>query len=164
MYLVYSRATPKDTTFNSWMSHLPYFLSSAKSTAVGKAIVAASMAYCAREYKDRSILFESFKWYGSGLTGQRILIEKMTKAKREPTIEELSTPILLAFFESACRTSQTAYFQHIIGAAHLMKQYGPLKCSEGILFELYHTLRLQLVSFASILDSETNDSRCIPCL
>jgi len=142
----FARNAPPKVVANSWMGHLPAWLASTASAAVGKAILAASMAYVARSSHNHSILVESFKWYGSGLSSQRKTIEGIYKTKRVPSLEEICTPMLLAFFESACCTSQTAYFQHMIGAAHLLTAFGPERCGDRVLFELFHTMRLQLVS------------------
>jgi hypothetical protein len=161
---VYSRAHPKITLFNSWMAQLPLFLSST-NTPIGESIIAAAMAHCAREYKNPSMMLAAFKHYGSGISRQRKAIERITKSKREPTIEELYTPIILAFFEGACRTSQTGYFQHLIGAAQLMKLQGPQDFKSGVTFELFQALRIQLVSFHIPLSSVwANSHRSTLCL
>jgi hypothetical protein len=142
----FARNAPASVVYNSWMGALPNWMASQSSAAVGKAILATSMIYGARQSSNQSMMMEAFKWYGSGLAGQRKAIERMFKAKREPSLEELCTPILLAFFESVHCTSQTAYFQHVMGAAHMLASFGPKRCSEGVLFELFSTMKLQLVS------------------
>ena len=76
---------------------------------------------------------------------QRKIIEELDGGGRKPTMEEVCAPIMLSFFEAACGTSPTAYFHHLLGAARLLEKHGPVECSEGILFGLFQTLRIQIV-------------------
>lgn len=142
----FARTSPRDVIFNSWMARLPEMLSSSKHN-MDKSIAAASMMYYGRKIDDKVLMMEAYKSYDAGLVSQRKSLQDIFNGKREPTIEELCIPLLMSFFEITCCTSQTAYFQHLCGAATLLEMYGPKKCSEGILFELFHALRLQFVSF-----------------
>lgn len=141
----FARASTKDVIFNSWMEILPKMLASQIQPSTKKSIAAASMMCYGRRTNDKVIMMEAFRSYGAGLSSQRRVLEEIVKTKRTPTIQELCTPLLMSFFEISCCTSQTAYFQHLFGAGRLMEFYGPEKCTEGILFELFHSLRLQLV-------------------
>jgi hypothetical protein len=144
----FALATPRDVIFNSWMARLPEMLASLNHR-IDKSIAAASMMYYGRRTNDKTIMMEAYKSYGAALLSQRKTLQDIFNGKREPTIEELCVPLLLSFFEISCCTSQTAYFQHLCGAGTLIELYGPEKCSEGILFEIFHALRLQLVRLPS---------------
>jgi hypothetical protein len=142
----FARASTKDVIFNSWMSTLPSMLASSISQpSTYKSISAASMIYYGRRTNDKTIVMEAYRSYGAGLSSQRKVLEDIVTKKRTPSIEELCTPLLMSFFEISCCTSRTAYFQHLFGAGKLLEAWGPERCQEGILFELFHTLRLQLV-------------------
>lgn len=144
-------ASPRDVIFNSWMASLPEMLASPKYH-IDKSIAAASMMYYGRRTSNKMIMMEAYKSYGASLLNQRKYLCSIFNGTRKPTIEELCIPLLMSYFEIICCTSPTAYFQHLCGAGSLLGIYGPEKCSEGILFELFHALRLQLVR-PSILPS-----------
>jgi hypothetical protein len=146
----FARATRRDVIFNSWMARIPSMLASpSQSPLIGRAVMAASLAYYGRYSNDERIIAESYWWYGDGLARQIQTLAIMQREQREPTIEEICAPLMLSFFEITCSTSPTAYFQHLMGAARMLEKHGPEKCSEGVLFALYQTLRLQLVRILS---------------
>lgn len=140
----FARVSPRQVLFNSWMTSLPDMLA-ARSIAVEKSIIAASMVFAGRDSGNTSIVVESYKWYGAGIAQQRKLLEDLQREKRVPTVEEICTPILLSFFEITCNTSPTGYFQHLMGAARLLEMRGPEDCSSGILHQLFLTVRIQLI-------------------
>jgi len=140
----FARATRRDVIFNSWMARLPSMLAS-PSPLIGRTIIAASLAYYGRYSNDERIIAESYRWYGDGLARQIQTLAIMQREQREPTIEEICAPLMLSFFEITCSTSPKGYFQHLMGAARMLEKHGPEKCSEGVLFALFQTLRLQMV-------------------
>jgi hypothetical protein len=144
----FARATQRDVIFHSWMARLPSMVASPLSL-IGRTIIAASLAYYGRYFNDERIIAESYWWYGDGLARQIQTLAIMQRERREPTIEEICAPLMLSFFEITCSTSPTAYFQHLMGAARMLEKHGPEKCSEGVLFAIFQTLRLQLVRILS---------------
>jgi len=142
----FARSSPGDVVYNRWMSYLPDMLTMGKTKGAKRSIIAISMLHYGRRANDKTFLMESYKWYGSALIDQRSELELMLEKRTLPDIEQLCTPILLSFFEIGCRTSQTAYSQHLMGAAKLLQAYGPERCQQTPMFELFQTLRLQLVS------------------
>lgn len=159
----FARASTKDVIFNSWMGTLPAMLASQSQAPTHKSIAAASMIYYGRRTNDKAIMMEAYRSYGAGLAHQRNVLEDIVQKKRTPTVEELCTPLLMSFFEISCCTSPTAYFQHLFGAGKLLEAYGPERCQEGILFELFHTLRLQL-NYASIATRAPSPFCTVPWL
>ncbi|KAH8593433.1 hypothetical protein B0O99DRAFT_213140 [Bisporella sp. PMI_857] len=141
----YAWNSGKTIMFNTWMGHLPGVLSRTKSQAVSNSLIATSMVHCGSRWADQRILTEAYRWYGAGISNQRKMLLDMNKNKREPSFEELCAPFLLAFFEVARCTSHSAYFHHLLGAANLLGTFGPERCKEGALFDLFLTMRLQLI-------------------
>jgi len=144
-FVTFFAKNPSSRVFNNWMSELPRILAASSHAAIKKAIVAAAMVHSAGMVTNKDVLIEGYKWYGAGLSSQRKELEAITLGKRIPTFEELCTPIMLSFCEITCCTSQTAYSQHILGAAALLSKYGPVKCSGGIFLEMFQVIRFQLV-------------------
>lgn len=131
----------------TWMNQLPQILANPnpKSIAVKESIIAASIIHSASNSPDNHMLIQGYRWYGSGLSSQRKELNAIEVEKRLPTFEELCTPLMLSFCEISRSTSRNAYFDHLFGAVNLLVKYGPEKCGEGGLYDMFYILRLQLV-------------------
>ncbi|KAH8820147.1 hypothetical protein F5884DRAFT_762989 [Xylogone sp. PMI_703] len=141
----------------NWMTLLPAMLSGNSDIGIRSSILAPALALYSQLSGNTSFEVESRKWYGRGLKYQRMKMLDISHSKQKsaPTAEDVSTAIMLAYYEVISSTSGAAYFQHVLGAAALLDAIGPQNCQTGPMHQLFQTVRLHIVYISIARRSQT---------
>lgn len=132
----------------SWMCELPVLASRPDADALRLALQATSAAFCAIRADDIALLRAARDAYGEALTAHRKALMRIGSTS---DLRCICTSLLLSFFEAMDNTSPHAYREHSTAAAMLLSRAGPDECSHGIMNQLFHNVRAQMVGPNNII-------------
>ncbi|TVY92705.1 hypothetical protein LAWI1_G002875, partial [Lachnellula willkommii] len=134
----------------SWLAKLPsLILTSHSSPTMRYAVRATSMAFYGRLNASISIQTEARRTYTKALETRRVDICRNTDASRTPE-EALCSTVLMCYFELVVKTTPLAWMQHLDAAAAILEAIGPRGCQEGLMHQLFRTVRLG-IGFSSVM-------------
>jgi hypothetical protein len=120
------------------------------SPALKFAVRAGTMAFYGSLTKNVALQADASRWYSKAIQLERALLAtKAAQPKRKlktVNFEELVTPIILALFESAMCTSPMGWAHHCNAAAKQLEDIGPEHCQTGLVFDIFRSVRLNMVS------------------
>jgi hypothetical protein len=125
------------------------------SPALKFAVRAGTMAFYGNLTKNVALQADASRWYSKAIQLERALVA--TKVARQKgkleTVnpEEIVTPMILALFESALCTSPMGWAHHCNAAAKQLEDIGPERCQTGVIFDIFRSVRLNMVSWVPIL-------------
>lgn len=136
------------TKLNLWVYHIPAITSSSPSPAVQASIRAATMAFYGAKTGDVSLQIEASKWYGKGLSQQRIELDEISNdpTNQELRITGLLAPLMFAMFETVMVTNSNGWSQHLHAASRMLELLGPEACQDGVANSLFRSIRISMVS------------------
>lgn len=131
---------------NSWVLELPKLLDTSPYSTVWYSLRAATMAIYSKLTGDRSIEFESCRWYDRGLESQRLQLQTMVQQHKRVLDEStVLVPLLFCMFEVVMSTEEDAWIGHTQGAAKLLDMIGPQRCQTGQMHHLFRSVRISAV-------------------
>lgn len=138
----------------SWMCELPALASRPAADALRLSLQATSAAFCAIRADDLVLIRAARDAYGEALTAHR---KALMRIGSSTDLRCICTSLLLSFFEAMDNTSPHAYREHSTAAAMLLSRSGPEECSDGIMNQLFHNVRAQMVGPKNIIFRLTAD-------
>lgn len=150
-----------------WMDDLPSMISSSPKIDVRCLIMAPVLALHSKLSRNQDLEVAARKYYGYGLTHQRneLMHISCTTKQASPSAADITTAVMLAYYEVISSTSGNGFFQHMLGAMAMLEMIGPSACKTGIMHQLFTTVRIHMVSlgacifFSLTLGGGTNDNR-----
>lgn len=143
---------PEDKVrMNSWVLELPKLLDASPYSTVWYSLRAATMAIYSKLTGDRSIEFESCRWYDRGLESQRLQLQTMVQQRKRVLDEStILVPLLFCMFEVVMDTEEDAWIGHTQGAEKLFDMIGPQRCQIGQMHDLFRSARISAMYVAMI--------------
>jgi hypothetical protein len=120
-----------------------------KSPALKFAVRAGTMAFYGSLTKNVALQADASRWYSKAIQLERALVATKVAQKgklKTVNLEEIMTPIILALFESALCTSPMGWAHHCNAAAKQLEDIGPERCQRGVIFDIFRSVRLNMVS------------------
>jgi hypothetical protein len=134
-----------------WSDHA---IQNPKSPALKFAVRAGTMAFYGSLTKNVALQADASRWYSKAIQLERALVATKVAEPKEKlktvNLEEIMTPIILALFESALCTSPMGWAHHCNAAAKQLEGIGPEHCQRGLIFDIFRSVRLNMVSWMSI--------------
>ena len=147
-----------------WLTRLHEVHSKSTQAALRVSIRAASMAFYARLHQDTSVLTDSYRWYITSLSRQRIALSNLD-TKAVPSHDILLVPIILAVYEVYAGTTPMSVFQHLTAASKILEMMGPRNCAAGVAHQLLRAMRVSDVIVDQVTcENLTNDFKAHKCL
>ncbi|KAH8703211.1 hypothetical protein BGW36DRAFT_403660 [Talaromyces proteolyticus] len=153
----FAKSAINKTKSNSWMNILPDMLASGSRIELRSSVLAAAFALYSTICQDTSSEMEARRLYVTGLKQQRVkmILASHSSERIIPKVEDVAMAVMLAYYEVISPTTDTAYFQHILGAKVLLEMIGPQNCQEGYFHQLFQTVRLYMVYISITTKSTT---------